>query len=313
MSDVQRSVTLVGLLQAAALLTIVFSFFTGLNIPHPYIELFCHFRMQYLVVSVLLLIFFIATKRMKCSVAIGLAAAFNFWFVAGWYFSDVPATQGVQLKIVHANVHSSNDEYQRFVNFVAEEAPDIVFMQEVTDAWVDGTASLRRDYPYFYLEPRAGNFGIAMFSRVPLRDVRHVDSAPFDYPTIVAQLTLDDRNFSIISTHPTIPVNKYLYAARNEQLQSVADLVNEQLGGVILVGDLNASIWDIRYKQLEQSTGLRNVRRGFGIRPTWPTFMPFAMIPIDHALVSKDIGVDDVSVGRRIGSDHLPLVITLRL
>ena len=104
-----------------------------------------------------------------------------------------------------------------------------------------------------------------------------------------------------------------MHDARNEQLQSIAGLVDQLAGEIILLGDLNSSVWDIHLRRLEDSTGLRNAREGFGVLPSWPTFLPFAMIPIDHALVSKGIAVTDVRTGQKFGSDHLPLIVTLSL
>ena len=110
-----------------------------------------------------------------------------------------------------------------------------------------------------------------------------------------------------------IPLGGQFYSDRNEQLAFIAELFEGREGTQVLVGDLNASMWDINYRALEDETGLRNARTGFGIVPTWPTFMPFAMIPIDHILVSDDVSVVELRSGPRIGSDHLPLIVTIAL
>jgi len=300
-------------LQAAAVLTIVFSFATGLDIRHHSIELFSHFRLQYFAVSVLLLIAFAFLLHYAWVAALVVTVLFNASFVLPWYISDVPTAKGTPLKLLHANVYSRNSQYDRLIALVELEQPDLVFLQEVTPEWLAGTKPLLEDYPYTYSEPSAGNFGIAVFSRIPFTKVGHVDSPPLAYPTLVATITIDDEPLTIVSSHPTIPIGRPLYAARNEQLQSLAELVHGIAGEAVLLGDFNASIWDRHFRQLEASTRLRNVRRGFGVLPTWPTFLPFAMVPIDHALVSDGISVVDARTGMRIGSDHLPLIVTLAL
>jgi endonuclease/exonuclease/phosphatase (EEP) superfamily protein YafD len=300
-----------GILQAAAILTIGFSLLTGLDFPHRNFELFSHFRLQYFVASILLLIVFAVARHYAYIAALALTVIFNAWFIVPWYFAPDAATGGAALKLVHANVYSNNTNYERMIDFVKTEDPDIFFLQEVTSEWVEGTRTLLEDYPYTYEESRHGNYGIAAFSKLPFNSIRHIESPPHGSPTIIATVTFNADKLTIISSHPTIPVGRQLYEARNEQLESIADEVNQLNGNVILLGDFNASIWCAHFRQLETSTGLKNVRRGFGILPSWPTYMPFAMIPIDHALVSDGISVSEVRTGRNIGSDHLPLIVTL--
>jgi endonuclease/exonuclease/phosphatase (EEP) superfamily protein YafD len=313
MRESPSKISLVGLLQAAAVITVVFSLLTGLDIPHYAIELFSHFRLQYFVASLLLLGVFLYLGNRLYIGALIIIAAFNASLVFPWYYADKDPARDTTIKLIHANVHSSSTEYQRLVDFIALEQPDIFFLQEVNAAWVAGTHALLADYPYSYIEPREGNFGIAAFSRLPFDSIGHVDSPPLNHPTIFATLKTDKTPVTFISSHPTIPVNKELYAARNAQLTSITALVGKTPGKLVLLGDFNASIWDVQFRRLESTTGLKNVRRGFGILPSWPTFMPFAMIPIDHALVSQDISVMDARTGKNIGSDHLPLIVTLSL
>ena len=306
-------VTLTGLLQAAAVITVAFSVGTLLPIDHFAIQLFTHFRLQYLVVSLGLLLLFKYLRSPWLTGAIAAGVVLNAVLVLPWYVGEDETSGGVELKLLHANVLSSNTEYDRLIRLLDTEAPDLVMLQEVSPDWLVALDELRADYPYSYAEAREGNFGIALFSRVPLRSVSHFDSPPFGYPTIVASLDIDGQVLHFIGTHPMIPVSGTFYDARNEQLAGVARLLGKQAEPKILVGDLNLSQWDINYKRLEQQGGVRNARKGFGILPTWPVFMPFAMIPIDHVLVSETISVTGFYSGPRIGSDHLPLVVTFSL
>ena len=109
------------------------------------------------------------------------------------------------------------------------------------------------------------------------------------------------------------PIGQSNYDARNQQLDGVARLAGRTPGPLILVGDLNISLWAAHYRQFERQSNLANARKGFGIEPTWPLFLPIAMIPIDHVLVSDDIAVTGFATAADIGSDHYPIVVSFRL
>ncbi len=309
----RNRVTLTGLLQAAALVTILFSFVTSFDHLHYNVELFAHFRLQYLAISLILFIFFAAARNLALGALLLLTVVFNASYVLPWYFGGDPQSDDAAIKLLHVNVLSSNEDYDRLFQLVAAEQPDLIFLQELSPAWLEATRPLQEDYPYTYTEPREGNFGIGLFSRLPLDTVTHVDSPPLDFPTIIATLTVNGELLTLIYTLPMIPLGRANVEARNEHLESVAALATQVEHPVMLIGDFNTTVWTRPYRALEASTGLRNSRKGFGILPTWSTFMPFAMIAIDHALVSDDISVVETRTGRRIGSDHLPLILTVAL
>jgi endonuclease/exonuclease/phosphatase (EEP) superfamily protein YafD len=306
-------VKILGLFKAAAILTLLVSAITLFDTGQHYVELFSHFRLQYLSVAIVLLVVF-GFRRAPLYIVTALAAvAINASFLVPWYQAAQATPGGVQLKFVYANLLSTNDEFDRLLELLDEEQPDLVFLQEFSPHWQTATAALKAAFPVSYARPRDDNFGIAMFSRLPLGSVSHVDSPPLGYPTLIATTIVGGKNVKLISSHPTNPLGYDHFAARNEQIRSLIDLVQDADGPVILLGDLNATVWDRYYRQFETQTGLRNARRGFGILPTWPTFFPIAMIPIDHVLVSEEISVIEARTGPRIGSDHLPLIVTVTL
>ena len=306
-------VSIIGLLQAAAVVTAVFSLLTLLPVDHSSIQLFTHFRLQYLGVSLLLLVFFLWMRSPWFAGMLLVAATASAALVLPAYFNKPQVGDGISLTLLHANVLSSNSEFSRLTTLVTEIQPDIIVLQEISLAWESELRHLRTAYPHGLVEARNGNFGIALLSRLPLRSVSHFDSAPLGYPTIIASVEVGDDVLNVIATHPMIPVNSSFYAARNEQMADIAGLLGNLPGPKMLVGDLNLSQWDINYPGLEEQAGVRSARQGFGIIPTWPTFMPFAMIPIDHVLVSDSISIKNIYSGPRIGSDHLPLIVTMKL
>ena len=308
-----KLVTVVGLLQAVAVITVLFSVVTVFHGAHHNIELFSHFRLQYLAASVILFVVFAVLRDRTYSIALLGAAALNASFIVPWYFGAQQVVGDSSIKLLHANVFSGNDQYSRLLELIEDEQPDVIFLQEVTPLWLRATRPLQNDYPFFYTEPRLDNFSIAVFSRLALDSVAHIDSPPLGYPTIVATLTVDGEALTLINTHSMVPFGRANVEARDEQLESVADIANQAAGAVLLTGDFNATVWTRAYQALEEDTGLRNTRKGIGILPTWPTFMPLAMIAIDHALVSENIEVIESRTGRHIGSDHLPLVLSVAL
>lgn len=306
-------VSIVGLLEAAAVITVVFSIITLLPVDYHGTQLFSHFRLQYLIVSLLLLLLVKWLPNPWIIGALAIAVVVNAVHVLPWYFGAPESSGNTELKVLHANVLSRNTQYGRLLKLVDDESPDIIVLQEVSPGWAAELQSLQSAYPYSQVEAREGNFGIALLSRLPISSSQVVTSPPLDYPTIVADVPVGEQTLRVVTTHPMIPLGQSFFDARNEQLATLPTLLDSKPDARLLVGDLNASMWDPHLRSLQQASGLTNARAGFGVVPTWPTFMPLAMIPIDHVLVSDAISVTGFRSGSRIGSDHLPLVVTLTL
>ncbi len=305
-----KRLSLVGLLQAAAIVTVAFSFVTIFDSAHRLIALFSHFRLQYLGVSLSLLIVFAILRQARYGVLLSVAVAVNASYVVPWYLGATGADASDAITLMNANVFARNDSYERLTGLIDAERPDVILLQEISPDWLAALQSIQGDYPFSYAEPRLDAFGIAIFSRLPFESVHHVDSPPLGYPTLVATLIVNGQAVTLVNTHAMAPLTPSGFEARNEQLRSVARIAKAVHGALILAGDFNTSMWSPAYRELEKTTGLSSVRRGRGVLPTWPTFMPFAMIPIDHILVSDEIRVVETRRGAHFGSDHLPLIVS---
>jgi endonuclease/exonuclease/phosphatase (EEP) superfamily protein YafD len=117
----------------------------------------------------------------------------------------------------------------------------------------------------------------------------------------------------LLATHPVPPVGAEYTELRNRQLTEISTFLADSFGPVILVGDLNTTPWSPAFKDLLQVTGLQNSMKGFGIQPSWPSFIPPLWIPLDHLLHSPDLSIQTRKAGPDIGSDHFPLEVTIQM
>ena len=302
---------LVGLMQAGAFLTAVFSIATAFDQLHRVLELFSHFRLQYLSASTLLFVCLAALQRRRMAALMLAVTLINAAYVAPWFWPRAGAGDAASLTLLHANILVDNDDVSPLLASIEREQPDVIFVQELSRRHLPLLETLATTYPHSITEPRDHPFGLGAWSKHPFLAADVIATPPRENPSLRIVVDYDGDPVTIFSTHPVPPVGAGFYYERNTQLAYVADLVRATRGSTIVIGDLNITPWATHYREFEAVSGLVNAQRGHGIKPSWPLFLPIAMIPIDHALVSGDLVANEVRTLGSVGSDHLPLLVRI--
>ena len=232
------------------------------------------------------------------------------------YFSFVrssEASSGV-ISILQSNVYVYNQNHLKLINLIAKENPDIVVVEEIDKSWeLDLTCHLSPTYPVIRTIARDDGFGIGVFSKVEIEDLRTRAFCKEGIPSIEGKIKKGNSQATLLATHPRPPITGSLWASRNEQLLNLAQEAAANKGSVILVGDLNTSPWSYWFSRLK-SSGLKDSSFGHGIQNSWAAFFPaFLRIPLDHILVKGSVGVLERKVLGEVGSDHFPVLVRLAL
>jgi endonuclease/exonuclease/phosphatase (EEP) superfamily protein YafD len=276
-------------------------------------DLTSHFKLQYLLAGFCLFFFFLLTKRKVWCIVSIFCILLNLIEVMPWYLPARAIATNANpqpLRVLQSNVFFKNKQYSEVISMVKAENPDLAVFQEVTDAWAKELAALHDILPYSIVPQDTNKFGIVIYSKLPLENSSIQDFEGVRR-SIFADVKIQDRVVSVIVTHLTIPITRSSFDRRNKHLIEIGNSVAKIKNPFLVLGDFNITMWSPFYQRFIDRTGLRNARSGFGILPTWPTNMPLLSIPIDHCLVSPTIKVLKLRAGRRVGSDHLPLITDL--
>jgi len=280
---------------------------------HWALDLFSHFRWQYLgicLVAVLWTLF----RRRRLVLMVGLASLLlNAWLL-GSLGLGLPGQASVgpeSLRMVSLNVLASNPNKQGVLDYLRKVNPDIIFLMEVDSAWAQALEVLKADFPHALIRSQEDNFGNAIFSRVPLKDLHVFTNSESDMLSIQARLTLGGRELMLIGTHPLPPIGRRMAGSRNTQLRGLAEMIKKQDVPVIIVGDLNSTPWSQGMRLLRAGTQLDYRCPEPAWMPTWQAGTIFA-IPIDHALCTPPLVISQRKIGPDVGSDHRPQELVIQ-
>ncbi|MCA1992608.1 MAG: endonuclease/exonuclease/phosphatase family protein [Coleofasciculus sp. S288] len=289
------------------------------------LEMLSHFRVQYLAISLLLFGLLLLTRKKHFIIASLFCVSLLLVEIIPWYIPQAWAVSepSGKIRVFLSNVNDRNESYSKVISLVREENPDVAVFDEVNDAWRKQLNSLKEILPYSteWLNPSRPKIGVTVYSKFPLRNVAIDYFGTTTKPGILANLNLNGQVISLIAAHPLPPFKPNYFQSRNKQLEEIGEYVSQLKTPVLVVGDLNITMWSPYYKKFVSDTGLSNARQGFGILPSWPAkssvsrvpniIAPLMLIPIDQVLISPEIKVSKIKIGRNVGSDHLPVIADL--
>lgn len=213
------------------------------------------------------------------------------------------------LRVAHLNVFQRNDDHASVIASVLRIDADVISVQEVGPEWASALRiALEPRYPHAVVVPRTNCTGIALFSRLPFQSAEVVEIA--GTPFIDVSMWHSGVPLRVIAAHATSPGGYGRFVRRNRQLEELARMVRDSEIPVILVGDLNTVHWDDAYRRFCAVSGARPINSS--LEPTWPSIGPFALIPLDHALIKGPLSPSRFRSFRISGSDHRGLVAEIR-
>lgn len=221
---------------------------------------------------------------------------------------------GKPLRVVYANVQTSNRDTESFRRLCMDYSPDLIVVLEPDDDWKNGLAWARDSWPHHVEVMRDDNFGIAVYSRIGGTVFGVLEGPVYEIPAIRAMFDWEGESVSLLASHVLPPADREYFSFQKNHLKWLGGQIRDSRS--IFAGDLNTTEASCHFQTFLAATGLRDSRQGFGWQPSWPASIKLPLgnmllIPIDHIFVPKNWIVYERKIGPNIGSDHFPIMMTL--
>lgn len=208
------------------------------------------------------------------------------------------------LRLASANLNLHNTDATALRDWLAQAQPDVMVLLELSPAFAQDIQDLP-GYPYRSLNPLPTPFGIGVLSKFPLLNPQVIADAE-GIQRIETDLLVAGCRVSLTALHPMPPISPQQRTQRDATLRDLAQRRRVLEVPSLIAGDINNSPWAPAFFGLHAF----GWHRANGLAPTWGG--PLG-IPIDHVLASAQWRLLSQQRGPDLGSDHLPLLVELKL
>ncbi|MFY1047602.1 endonuclease/exonuclease/phosphatase family protein [Chryseobacterium sp. GP-SGM7] len=211
---------------------------------------------------------------------------------------------------ISANVYQFNKDFDRFINLIQRNKPEIFLTMESNGDWEKALQVLEKDYPYQHKVTLENTYGMHFYSKMKIEKSQTHYFVADDIPSIEAHLKTEDGfEFVFFGVHPPppSPTEEETSKERDGDLLSVAKCVQDIRKPIIVVGDFNNVAWSKSSILFRKTSHLIDPRVGRAFVSTFHAKSRLLRFPIDLMFHSEDIFIEDLKTLENFGSDHLPV------
>ena len=283
-------------------------------------DLIANLRVQLITGLIFSLVCIICVRQKRLAVCVMLALIWHCSWITPYLFAPQKPIGVRSLKICTVNVLTQNSQHDKVLTVLKTADPDVIAVLELGTAlesrFIEELSDL---YPYRITQPSdIGNFGIGLWSKMPLQDETVFNLTVPLVPSISAKVSWKGQVVRLFATHPIPPINSRYFQARNRHLELLAERIrkgseNTEEASTVVVGDLNLTPWSPWYRKFLRDSEMEDCVHGdriASLRPTWyrwPRF-PFGLV-LDHGFCSGTLVCSGRKVLEDIGSDHRPVLL----
>jgi len=282
------------------------------------LDLFAHFRLTYAAALALGAGLAVACRQRWLALAWALGFCLNFAAILPLCLppkslkAQIRPSAPMRVQIV--NVLRDNADKAAVIDAIRKADADVFVAVELDEAWLEALKSqLLGRWPHWLGQARGDAFGIALFSKKPLANSALFESPGSYAPSIRAEVDISGTIVAIYGTHPFPPVTRFNQGNWVKHMDDLARRIGGEAVPVVAIGDFNTTPWSENYRRFRKISGLVDSMTGFGPQASWPSFVPYAGLPIDHVMVSPGIRTIARKVGPFVGSDHYPVTADLEM